>query len=1491
MNSNAGYNNTAKLDSRKPEWFTNPYGAGVAGLDALGMTVCFGNNNNSALETKQIMVTFSRPVDNPVLHVARLGGQGGQGRNRYTNSTLWRLAGSAPSNVTLSRLSGNLPFYVDSTSFVRSVIYQNGNPIMDPSETATCSLSNLENGTACGSVQFNGTGITELIFNVDGTSANAEGLATTFGDGLEFAWSVKGATVTLQKQTNDGFGSFGFSNDNTTTADLGTNKQSASTRLTTASGSNPAASQRYQVGHHGDAINLAETGGPADFVLAEGTCSYANGEHVGTTRNGSTITIPANAYTPADDITCTFVNQRVQVTANPDSATTRSGSPVDINVAGNDTALGSELDPSSIKPKNPPANGSVVCGAEGDASGCRYTPNPGFSGEDKFTYEICDNTQPTPFCSTAEVTVTVGPDAVDDSATTPVNQAVNGNAATNDKSTSGSKFTKQSDPKNGTVTMNEDGSYTYTPNPNFVGEDSFSYQVCLPPDPQTDPKLCDTATVTIKVEGGQIVTQPDSASTPARTPVTIDVAANDSSNGSPLNRDSTKLKSGPNHGTVTCDANGCTYTPDDSFSGEDRFQYEICDSNQPTPSCKTEEVTVVVGPDAKDDTASTPVNTPKDGNAATNDVYAPDSVFKATSNPANGTVTMNEDGTYTYTPNPNYVGEDSFTYQVCLPPDPQDDPNLCDTATVKITVNGGEITTAPDQASTPHGEPVTIDVVGNDSSSGTALDRSSTKLQDEPAHGSVTCDANGCTYTPDEDFSGVDDFTYQICDSNSPTPSCATETVTVKVGPKAVDDEEKTKVNTPLNDSVTPNDVYGPDAQFTKTSDPANGTVTMNADGTYTYTPNENFVGEDSFTYEVCMPADVASPGPLLLLAARAKAEGELCSTATVKITIVGGDVIAEPDTASTPHDTPIAIDVARNDSSDGSPLDKASTKVVDQPANGTVTCDANGCTYTPKPGFSGEDKFSYQICDSSSPTASCDTAEVTVQVGPKAVDDSNGTPANTPVDGSLAGNDAFGPGSTFQQKSGPTNGTVTVNPDGTYTYTPDENFVGEDSFTYEVCLPPDPQTDPNLCSEATVRITVDGGDLSAGPDSASTPQDKPVHIDVADNDSSSGTPLDPDSLKPKTPPANGTVTCDASGCTYTPNPGFSGEDKFQYEICDSSQPTPNCSTGEVTVKVGPAAVNDDIGTPVNTPVSGNAASNDTAGPGSIFKRKSGPRNGTVTMNEDGSYTYTPNPNYVGDDSFTYEVCLPPDPQTDPNLCSEATVHITVTGGTIVATPDQATTAPDTPVTIDVAANDSSAGAPLDPNSIKPTAPPANGTVTCNASGCTYTPNPGFSGEDKFSYEICDSSTPKPSCTTAEVTVTVGPKAVDDRASTTVNQPVSGNAAENDSYGPGASFRKTSDPANGTVTMNPDGSYTYTPKQGFVGEDSFTYEVCSAESSMGVARTPAKAGAETCSTATVTITVRGAAAAPTPVPVDSRWMLTLLALLMGGAAWAVRRRF
>jgi hypothetical protein len=130
---------------------------------------------------------------------------------------------------------------------------------------------------------------------------------------------------------------------------------------------------------------------------------------------------------------------------------------------------------------------------------------------------------------------------------------------------------------------------------------------------------------------------------------------------------------------------------------------------------------------------------------------------------------------------------------------------------------------------------------------------------------------------------------------------------------------------------------------------------------------------------------------------------------------------------------------------------------------------------------------------------------------------------------------------------------------------------------------------------------------------------------------------------------------------TYTPNANYNGIDVFNYQLCDGDG---DCVNATVTITINPVndvpvAVNDFNTTSEDTPVSGNASSNDTpSGDGgntwTLVGPNGGAANGSVTMNSSGVYTYTPNINYSGTDVFSYLVC---DVDGD---CSTATVTITI---------------------------------------------------------------------------------------------------------------------------------------------------------------------------------------------------------------------------------------
>ena len=214
--------------------------------------------------------------------------------------------------------------------------------------------------------------------------------------------------------------------------------------------------------------------------------------------------------------------------------------------------------------------------------------------------------------------------------------------------------------------------------------------------------------------------------------------------------------------------------------------------------------------------------------------------------------------------------------------------------------------------------------------------------------------------------------------------------------------------------------------------------------------------------------------------------------------------------------------------------------------------------------------------------------------------------------------------------------------------------------------------------------------------------------------------------------------------------------------------------------------------------------------------------NGSVSINVDGTIDYTPDANFNGTDTISYEIA-------DGNG-GTSTASVTVTVNAVndgpVAADDSATTNEDTAVIIDVLSNDSD----IDGDTLSVTsASAANGFVAINVDGTLeYTPNANFNGTDTISYEIVDGNG---GTSSASVTVTVnavndGPVASDDSASTNEDVAVTIDVLSNDSDIDGDSLTVTSaSAANGSVTINVDGTLEYTPNANFNGTDTISYEI------------------------------------------------------------------
>ena len=363
--------------------------------------------------------------------------------------------------------------------------------------------------------------------------------------------------------------------------------------------------------------------------------------------------------------------------------------------------------------------------------------------------------------------------------------------------------------------------------------------------------------------------------------------------------------------------------------------------------------------------------------------------------PSHGTLTLNANGSFSYTPAADFAGSDSFTYRA------SDGTLTSNVATVIITVTATNDTPAgvADAYTTAEDTVLTVPapgVLGNDSDpDGDPL---TAVLVTGPGHGSLSLNANGSfSYTPAADFNGSDTFTYHANDGTLDS-GLATVTITVTAvndAPVATNDAYTTDEDTAL--TIAAPGVLGNDSDLDSSTLTAavvtgrgRGTFTLNANGTFTYTPAADFNGTDAFTYK-------ASDG---------SAQSNL-ATVTITVTPVSDPPTATNDTYSTAEDTPLTVPapgvpgVLANDTDpDSASLTAALTT---GPAHGTLTLNTDGAfTYTPAANYNGPDTFTYRTSDGA---LTSNPATVTINVTPV-----NDTPTvAVAAGGSCGGNDRSG--------------------------------------------------------------------------------------------------------------------------------------------------------------------------------------------------------------------------------------------------------------------------------------------------------------------------------------------------------------------------------------------------------------------------------------------------------------------------------------------------
>jgi VCBS repeat-containing protein len=1052
----------------------------------------------------------------------------------------------------------------------------------------------------------------------------------------------------------------------------------------------------------------------------------------------------AGSACPAD-LVCArgFCHPNRPPIAADDSATTPEDTALLIRVLDNDRDP--DGSPLSLTGVTAPANGTAAANADGTVT---YTPRRYFHGSDRFTYTVANANGLT---ATAAVSVTVTPVnhpplAMDDRVTTAENTPVTIPVLANDSDPDNDPLvvTAVGTPANGSAAIDAGGTVTYTPARYFSGLDSFTYTIADPSG------LTASATVFVTVT---FVNQPpvavdDAAVTAEDTPVIIAVLANDSDpEGNALLITGTTA---PAHGAVVVNGDGTiTYTPASLYHGADSFRYTIDDGTGLT-ACATVTITVTpvnhppqANPDAYTAIEDTPLSVAAPGVLANDvDVDGDPLTAELVTGPSFGMVTLAPDGSFLYLPSTLYHGADSFTYRA------SDGQLSSEPATVTITV--GAVNHAPvanpDAYVTDEDSPLTVaapGVLAND----TDVDGDTliAILISPPSHGTLELHPNGSFfYQPASLYYGIDSFTYK---NNDGTLDSGAAVVTITVNhvnhaPQAVDDSYAVSVGSPLVVSapgVLGNDidVDGDALSAVLVAGPAHGTLTFNADGSFLYTPDATFVGADSFTYQAN--------------------DGHLDSNVATVAIQVDAPPVAADDAYATDENTRLDVaspGVLANDTdAEGSTL---TAVLVSGPSHGTLTLATNGSfSYMPALYYYGSDSFTYAASDG---VGSSNAATVTIDVHfvnqpPVAVPDAYSVSENSVLvvaaPGVLANDtDVEGSPLTAILASLPAHGTLSLGADGSFTYTPDTDYYGSDSFTYRA-------NDGELDSApALVTITVTPIDKPpvAVPDAYAVNENSVLSVaapGLLSNDYDVDSPVITAVLAG--PAAHGTVSVNADGSfTYTPAPGYFGADSFTYQAYDG-QFLSNVATVSITVNAPPVANPDGYAvsaTSVLTVAAPGVLANDTDPDGEALTASlvSGPSHGALTLRADGSFTYTPVVTYFGTDTFTYSA-------SDGLASSAATVTITVDGRPITVNDAATVAVPLGSVNIDVLANDSDPeGEPL--HLVSATTDGTQGTVTVEANNTlTYQALAGFAGRDTITYTVADSASPPNTATAVAVVV------------------------------------------------------------------------------------------------------------------------------------------
>ncbi|EPJ2749120.1 tandem-95 repeat protein, partial [Vibrio parahaemolyticus] len=986
-------------------------------------------------------------------------------------------------------------------------------------------------------------------------------------------------------------------------------------------------------------------------------------------------------------------------------------------------------------------------------------------------------------------------------------------------------------PANGTVSVNPDGSVTYTPNDNYQGTDSFTYIV-------TSGGVSESTTVSVDVTpvNDAPVAKDDTAITDEDTPVTIDVLPNDNDiDGDKLSIQSASVPEA--QGKVEIVDGKLVFTPAENFNGDAEITYTVTDG-QLTDEAK---VTVTVNP--VNDAPTIKVDAVE---SITEDAVSTDTVVATLT--VRDTDTSEDQLTVSLENNSNgyfvLVGNDVKLTQAGVDAVNNDELNLKD-LTISASVSDGVNPTASDSDSlivnrvndAPTVENAIADQELSEDFATYTIDLNDAfKDSDSALNFSVSGNSNVlvsiengiATISPTADWNGSETLTFTATD---PSGESISQTVNFTVAPVAdiVADKATVVEDTSTIIKVLGNDTFeGTDkvVSMDTNNGPANGTVSVNPDGSVTYTPNDNYHGADSFTYIVTSGGVSES------------------TTVSVDVTPVNDAPVAKDDIATTQEDTAVTIDVLTNDTDvDGDKLSIESASVPKE--QGTVEVVDGKLVFTPAENFNGQAEITYTVTDGQL----TDEAKVTVTVNPVNDAPTIKVDAVESITENAVSTDTVVATLTVRDTDTPEDQlTVSLenNSNGYFV------LVGNEVKLTQAGVDAVNNDELNL-KDLTISASVSDGVNPTASDSDSLivnrVNDAPtIKVDAVESITEDAVSTDTvvaalTVRDTDTPEDQLTVSLENNSNGYFVLVGNevkltqAGVDAVNNDelnlkdltisasVSDGVNPTANGSDSLIVNRVNDAPTIDNV---ILDQVLAEDFASYTIDLNDAFKDSDSALNFSVFGNsnvlvsiENGIATISPTADWNGSETLTFTA-------TDPSGESiSQTVNFTVAPvADIVA--DKATVVEDTPTIIKVLGNDTFEGddqvVSLDTNN-----GPANGTVSVNPDGSvTYTPNDNYHGTDSFTYIVTSGGVSESTTVSVDVMpVNDAPVAKDDIATTQEDTAVTIDVLPNDSDvdGDKLSIESASVPKEqGTVEVV-NGKLVFTPAENFNGDAEITYTV------------------------------------------------------------------